>query len=146
MRLKLLVILLGFCLGMLLGCNNGVVASVAMSDVMACDAAKAKAVIDDVSANTLSPEEARDYIPMAASALAKYSSTMTVNPFAYSFTDKAKILVTPKWKRLIERAVTLSGAATYRRGKVSDPLVCVYAEKLAKIVYDIDLARRGEQE
>ena len=40
--------------------------------------------------------------------------------------------------------MSLAGAATYRRAKVSDSLVCIYAEKLARIIYDIDLARRGD--
>lgn len=144
MRLKLLVVLLGFSIGLLAGCNNGVICSTPFTDVVTADAARAKAVLDDVQANTLTPREARDYIPMASSALAKYSIAMTVNPFAYSFSDGKSMLVTPKWYRLIERSIPLANSATYRREKVIDSLVCVYAEKLAKIIYDIDLARRGD--
>ena len=144
MRTRLTILLLALSLGILGGCNNGVICSVAFTDVVTADAARAKAVLDDVAANTLSPDEAREYLPLASSALSKYSTSMTVNPFAYSFTTTKPMLVTPKWSRLIERSVSLAGAATYRRAKVSDSLVCIYAEKLARIIYDIDLARRGD--
>lgn len=144
MRTRLTILLLALSVGMLGGCNNGVICSVAFTDIVTADAARAKAVLDDVAANTLTPEEARDYIPMASSALSKYALSMTVNPFAYSFTDRSPMLVTPKWYRLIQRSVSLAGAATFRRGKVGDHLICIFAKELARIVYDIDLARRGD--